>query len=210
MGAVLKELALEQSNESRFELLLRLSDYVDGRQAALEDDSKDDYTEICGLLLDQVALEERAAFSKKAALYDWLPVKLALKLAQDEYAVAQPILEAGMRLSEKELIDIARKKTVAHRQALARRTDLGEALFDQLIELAEEKVFLELLNNEAAKARLPVYQKLIENCRGMKSLQERLVLSREIPAADFEALGKMVDGSLRLRYVAQKNKRKSG
>lgn len=209
MGAVLKELALEQSNESRFELLLRLSDYVNGNKETLEDDSEENYTAIAALILDQLAAEERAAFAAKAALYDWLPGKLALKLAHDEYSVARPILEVGKQLSEQDILDVARKKTTAHRQAIARRKRLSETLFDQLIELGEEKVFIELLNNEKLKKTAEIWGRLIENARGMRSLQEQLMLSREVPAAEYEALGKILDGSLRLRYVAQKNKRKA-
>lgn len=208
MGAVLKELALERSTESRFELLLRLSDYVHERSEILEDDSEQNFVAIAGHVLEQVSSDDRLKFASKAVDFEWLPKALVLKLANGEYNEARPLLEEGEQLDQNDLLEIARKRTTAHRQSIARRGKLSTKVFDQLIELGEEKVFQELVRNTKLKKTPEIFKKLIENSRGMRQFQEEMMMSKTLPSAEFELLGKVLDGSLRLRYVAQKNKRK--
>ena len=207
MTEVLEQLARDGSAQSRYELLVQLSDMVDGQKDTIVDTTAETFNAIAERILEQLTPEGRASFSAKVATYEWLPAELVALLANSDFNVAKPILEKSRLLSDNEMLSIIRKRGMAHRQAIARRPQLNDKVIDQLVELGEEKVIIDLVKNERLKIASLSYRNIIESSRGMRQLQEELINCERIPTEEYDILGKMLDASLRLRYVAKKNSR---
>ncbi len=90
------------------------------------------FIELVCRLLDGVDPATRAAVAQRFALYTGVPIAVALKLARDEIAVAEPILRQSLVLGEAELHSILDSTGPAHAIAIASRVDLPKSIVTRL------------------------------------------------------------------------------
>jgi uncharacterized protein (DUF2336 family) len=90
------------------------------------------FTELVSRLLDHADLATRAGVAQRLAAYSGTPPAVALKLARDEMAVAEPLLRQSRALGAAELHEVLDLKSVPHAIAVATRPDLPESVADRI------------------------------------------------------------------------------
>ena len=100
----------------------------------------------------------------------------------DEVLVAGPVLRNSNRLSEKDLVEIAKTRGQQHLLAISGRKSLNEALTDALLRLGDTNVSNALAKNAGAKFSECGYATLVGRAERDESLTERLGLRLDLPA----------------------------
>jgi uncharacterized protein (DUF2336 family) len=101
-------------------------------------------------------------------------------LANDEFAVAQPVLLRSTLLSDEELISIIHHRSRQHQIAIARRRDLSEAVSDELVGTQDSDVITALLENTSARISMATLAYLTEQAQHIDSYQEPLVRRQDL------------------------------
>ncbi|MDR3518493.1 MAG: DUF2336 domain-containing protein [Azospirillaceae bacterium] len=123
----------------------RLADYLDDGSPA----DRRGATILIGCLVQDAAVDVRAAIAEAVAANPALPREVALRLAHDVDRVALPILEICKVLTAEDLGKLAHATSEAGRVALARRPDLTGAVRWVLIELGSGPVLVALVENQS-------------------------------------------------------------
>ncbi|WP_350333050.1 DUF2336 domain-containing protein [Coralliovum pocilloporae] len=146
----LTALASDTSSEKRRELLSEISDLFLTDSELHSDREILLFRDVLTRMLDLVDVDAREQFSNVSANNACLPRELALKLANDEINVAEPILKQSPVLTDNDMISISRDKGDEHRVALAKRETLSEPVTDALLEHGGKPVWQEVSSNKGA------------------------------------------------------------
>ncbi|MEQ8355764.1 MAG: DUF2336 domain-containing protein [Kiloniellaceae bacterium] len=126
------------------------------------------------------------------------PPQVIQRLARDaEDVVACPILEFSPLLSEQDLLEIIASSGVSSRLcAISRRSNLGEAISDAIVQRKDRKAVAELLANTSAQIREETLDSLIDASVQETAWQPPLVERPVLPAAAVKKLAGFVAESL--------------
>jgi uncharacterized protein (DUF2336 family) len=120
--------------------------------------------------------------SKRLAPVENAPIETIRRLARhDEIAIAGPVLNQSSRLSDSDLLTIAKFKSQSHLLAISGRSSLSEAVTDALIERGDMQVHYLLAGNSGAQFSESGFAALVKESEGSDSLAERLGLRLDIP-----------------------------
>lgn len=147
--ADIDNIANNPSPEVRAELATKLASTVavDG----FNDREQTVAFDIVRLLIRDVEVQVRQALSVHLAQCISAPRDIILKLANDESAVAIPVLENSCVLSEEDLVEIIQStREVGKLMAVARRESVGETVSDALMKTKNTDVYEVLLQNSGA------------------------------------------------------------
>jgi uncharacterized protein (DUF2336 family) len=111
------------------------------------------------------------------------------KLASvDAIEVAGPILERSERLTDQDLVEIARTKGQAHQLSIAGRPSLNEAVTDALIDRCDVAVANKVAGNSGARISNLGFSKLAMIAEGDEQLTETMAKRTDIPPRVFREL----------------------
>jgi hypothetical protein len=111
------------------------------------------------------------------------------KLASvDAIEVAGPILERSERLTDQDLVEIARTKGQAHQLSIAGRSSLNEAVTDALIDRCDVDVANKVAGNSGARISNLGFSKLAMIAEGNDQLTETMAKRTDIPTRVFREL----------------------
>ena len=114
---------------------------------------------------------------------DLAPCETIRKLAvHDDPLVAGPVLRNSNRLSDTDLVEIARTCSQQHLLAISARKTLSETLTDALMRLGDVNVSNALARNAGARFSECGYATLVGRAERDESLTEKLGLRLDIPA----------------------------
>lgn len=161
-----------------------------GQYAAMADAVPRDLVHaLLDLLVGDVETEVRRSLAMAVASSDKLPAVAASRLARDRIEVAAPVLEQSPLLDDAELIEIVRTNAMQYALAVAGRERVSEALSDSLVESGQQPVVARLVGNVGAELSRATLDRVMEDWRGDKEVQERLVRRPVLP---FELVEHMV------------------
>ena len=121
--------------------------------------------------------------SEALSTIDLAPGKTIRKLAfHNDALVAAPVLRNSTRLSENDLVEIAKTHSQQHLLAIAGRRTLNEALTDALMRRGDVNVSNALAHNAGAKFSECGYATLVGRAERDESLTEKLGLRLDLPA----------------------------
>jgi uncharacterized protein (DUF2336 family) len=121
--------------------------------------------------------------SEALSTTDLAPGETLRKLAfHNDALVATPVLRNSNRLSERDLIEIAKTHSQQHLLAIAGRRTLNEALTDALMRRGDVNVSNALARNAGAKFSECGYATLVGRAERDESLTEKLGLRLDLPA----------------------------
>lgn len=144
----LEQLARIREPAARSELIRALvAEYARSTEV---DPSPTERALFSGIVLSVFEELDRAARYElvvRLAKTDRITSDLADRLAEEEYALSEPVLEHSPVISEDALKNIARTASNQHRKSIARRTDLTEEICDTLIARGSRPITLLLLDN---------------------------------------------------------------
>lgn len=126
------------------------------------------------------------------------PPQVIQSLARDaEDVVACPILEFSPLLSDQDLLEIIASSGVSNRLcAISRRSNLGEAISDAIVQRDDRKAITELLANKSAQIREETLDSLIDASVQETAWQPPLVERPALPAAAVKKLAGFVAETL--------------
>jgi uncharacterized protein (DUF2336 family) len=141
------------------------------------------------LLVGDVETQVRRSLAVAVASSDRLPATIASRLGRDRIEVARPILEESPLLEDDELIEIVRTNAMQYALAVAGRERVSEQLADALVDTGEQQVVAKLVGNVGASLSTKTLTRVMEDWRGDKEVQDRMVRR---PALPFELIEHMV------------------
>ncbi len=197
----LYELARDKSSKSRQKLIETLSGIFDSKLGFHELDIASD---IVISLVKQAELDLRVTLAEQFSDNENLPLRLALTFANDEYLVAQPILEHSPVLNDLDLMYIIQAKSSEYWASIAKRTDLGAVTIQTLSDKRDEQTALSLLDND--KITLPeasciVFMEMSKVSSALtKPLTQRTELPADIARELYNIVGDTLQKELSKRY----------
>ncbi len=105
------------------------------------------FSKIVLTVFDQLDREARYELVVRLAKTDRIIPELADRLADEEYALSEPVIESSPMISQDALLEIARQGGDDKRLSAARRSDLSEEITDTMIARGGRHVVHTLLDN---------------------------------------------------------------
>jgi len=191
------------SSDKRVELLRRLTglflneaDRLSEQQVALFDD-------VLRQLTEHVEHKALAAISSVLAPLSNAPPELVLRLANnDDIVVAQPVLTRSRRLTEGDLIQIAKSKGQGHLLAISQRDFITPPVTDVLVERGNQRVFHTLAANGGAHFSAFGFETVLKRAEQDGALAERVGLRLDLPPNLLQQLLERATGTVRTRLLA--------
>jgi len=170
-----------------------------------------DYGELDVALFDDVfgqlfAHVESAALAELSARLAPLPNAPAATVGalarRDAAAIAGPVLAQSARLSDGDLIEIARSKSQAHLAHIARRPRINEPVTEALVEHGDAEVASEVAGNAGARLSNLTMAKLVMRADGDERLTDVISQRGDIPPALLRRLMLQATAAVRAKLLA--------
>jgi uncharacterized protein (DUF2336 family) len=188
----------EHALGGRFDdIYLAISALVEHQKSAFTQHERDQATDILKRISKNVEMSIRIRLAEQLAEDPSAPHELILLLADDRIEVARLVLARSPVLCDADLIHVIQHGTSDHQIAVAARPAIGETVSAALARSACEAALIALLRNSSAKLTRQTFEDLGERARRFSSLQEPLVLRRDLPPELASHLYIWVSGALK-------------
>lgn len=157
---------------------------------------------IVRMMARDAAMRVRQALAENLKSAPNLPQDVALMLARDVEAVALPVLEASLVLTDGDLIELVRSGTPAKQTAIARRSEVPGAVADALADHGSEGAVAALVANRGAVLGDRALSKVVDRFGASPAVQEPLLSRPHLPVTVSERLVALVSDKLRDHLVA--------
>ena len=198
------ELAQEPSSERRRELLREVTDMFFVGADASQPKQMALFDEVMTQLTGEMEAEVRAELAQRMAEAAQAPRGLVRSLAQDEIAVAEPILSRSIVLTDSDLILVAKTKDQGHLSALSRRAHVPEAVSEVIVERGDDTTLDVLLRNEGAVLSRAAHEAAVDRASANPELHEAVVHRQALPPDLLNEMYFVVEAKLRDR-IMQRN-----
>jgi uncharacterized protein (DUF2336 family) len=202
MFAELKSLAEERSSTKRLDLLRKISDLF---FAGIDDHSESEnslFNEVIEHIVDQVSREAKIDVATNLATLPGFPLPVVRKLANDgDIDIARPVIRGALGLTDFDLIDIGRKASDGHLDAIAGRAQLSEAVTDVLIDRGSRDVVHTVSGNHGAAFSEWGMDELVSKARDDGGLQHLLVERSDLSQKAVDRLSSIVSEALALKLA---------
>jgi len=147
----IEALSTNSSSGERLEILRRVTDlfFLTNDRQTPEDNAT--FGSVMERIAYELEIEARAELSEKICDIDKSPRQLVYLLANDDIAVARPVLERSRVLTDEDLVRIAKSKDQSHLHAIAKRDVLAPRVTDVIVERGESPVIVTVSNNHGAE-----------------------------------------------------------
>ena len=140
------------SKEKRVDTLRRVTDLFLCDADRFNDVQVEVFDDVLCHLIKRIETKALAELSARLAPVGNSPAELIRRLARnDDIVIAAPVLTQSARLTADDLIEIAQTKSQAHLLAISGRTQLDEAVTDQLLSHGDYEVAQKLARNAGAR-----------------------------------------------------------
>jgi uncharacterized protein (DUF2336 family) len=192
------------SSEKRTEILRRVTDLF----VASAENSSESQTQlfdgVMGQLISHVESRAAAELSRRLCTVDNAPVETVKRLANhDDIEIAAPVLLTSKRLTDNDIIEIAKLKSQAHLAKLAGRSQLSALVTDVLVDYGNSNVANELAVNSGAEFSKIGMAKLVMRADGDDRLTQSIAARRDIPPRLFQQLLAQATEIVRKKLVAE-------
>lgn len=177
----LLEFAYANKANGRSELFNTITDFLERRHSELASTELSLMSDILEKLLNDVEISVRKKLAYRLAEKVTAPVDLVILLANDQVEIATPVLSLSKLLSDEELINIIRHKTVQHQLGIARREQLSTGVCGELISIGNTKTLVTLLNNKNATIGMDSLSILVEKSKNNLPIQPPLIERPDLP-----------------------------
>ena len=161
--------------------MVRPDDYSDAQVEVLDD--------VISRLADRIESEARAELAKRLAPVSRAPIAVIRSLAHDpSIDVAAPVLSQSLRLTEADLLGVARSQGQDRLLAISKRATVSEAVSDVLVTRGDQQVVRSVARNEGAKLSHAGFGKLVERSVGDDELAVSVGQRKDIPKEHFQSL----------------------
>ena len=200
------EVAIESgSQEKRVETLRRVTSLFLGQSHQLSEPQIEVFDDVLVHLIRRTESKALVQLSEALAPVSNAPTETIWQLADhDDVAVAEPVLTRSNRLSESDLVHIAKHKKQGHLLAISKRASLAEALTDVLVDRGDTAVHHLLVTNPGARFSQFGFSKLVNNSQNDEGLVEKLGQRLDLPLKLLRTLMARATDLVRSRLLAQR------
>lgn len=168
--------------ERRLEMLRGVTDFFLGEAPRLSETQVAVFDDVLIHLIERIEVRALAQLSRSLAPVDNAPIEVVRRLSRDdEISVAGPVLRQSIRLTDDDLIDIARTKSQGHLLAMSERPSLREPVTDVLIDRGDRFVHRTLAVNVGAQFSEFGYESLVLKSQDDEVLSESLAKRGDLP-----------------------------
>lgn len=182
MGRLAQLAVNPQNGASREEIYLAVASLYRIQGAGLNTRERELMREILRRLTRDVEMAIRIALAQRLADDASVPHDLILLLVDDSIEVARPLIMHSPLLTEADSLHLIAQASMAHREAVAGRPNIGIPVTDALVSCGAESVLLALVRNATAKISESGYAELVEKSRAFEGLQEPLIRRSDMPS----------------------------
>lgn len=200
--AEVQETIVGGSAQQRGQMLRHVTDLFLENAQHLTEEQVELFDDVLELLISKIETAARMELSARLALIENAPIKAIRTLAyDDEIVVARPVLTHSPRLSEEDLLAIARSKGQKHLLAISNRRRIDTIVTDVLLERGDLEVIDNLVANPLAKFSERGLHRLARSAESDATLAETLSSRRDVPTAIFEQLLMRATAAVRTRLM---------
>lgn len=132
-----------------------------------------------------------------------LPHDVAIKLAHDDFRVAQPILESSPVLSDQDLIAVLADGAAQKQISIARRPALSEQVAAAVIDTGNAAAVVTLVENESAELSEDLYDRTLRRYARFETVKSAMVHRSILPVTIAERLVALVSDKLKVELVTR-------
>jgi uncharacterized protein (DUF2336 family) len=170
------------SAEKRVETLRRVTDLFLDDADRLNEQQIGVFDDVLVHLIKRIENKALVQLSGSLATVAHAPTQVIGQLARNkEISIAGPVLSQSGRLTDTDLIEIARSHGQGHLLAISGRSSLNMGVTDVLIECGDQNVTHRLATNEGARFSETGFKTLVERAEADGGLAERLGRRIDIP-----------------------------
>lgn len=148
-------------------------------------------------LMRQAESDLRQALSERLSLIDTVPLRVALHIANDEIAVATPMLKSSAVLSDLDLLYIIKGKGAEYWRAIAGRARLSDGVMNALVETREMGTAKALAQNDQIHLTRRAVDILSSLAETSEDLAKPLLMRSDLPEGVARSLYQYVGQELR-------------
>ncbi len=201
--AELEDAIRDGSPDKRTETLRRATDLFLSEAARLTESQIAVFDDVLIHLIKKIETKAKAELSLCLAPLDKAPIELIRQLARDdEITVAEPVLAQSTRLTNNDLIEVAKNKSQQHLLAITGRSKLEEPVTDVLVSRGNRDVKYKLAGNTGARFSETGFTSLVNSAENDESLTERIGLRIDLPPRLLRPLLLKATAAVRARLVA--------
>jgi uncharacterized protein (DUF2336 family) len=201
--AELEEAVHGSTRDKRVETLRRITDLFLTGANRFNDQQIGLFDDVLTQLIERIEAKTLSELSGQLAPIANAPIEVVRQLAcHDEITVAGPILARSSRLTDSDLVEIAKTKSQAHLLAISGRRLLGESVTDVLTDRGDQAVALKLAGNSGARFSATGMAALTERAESDESLAELLGRRLDIPLELFRKLLLRATEAVRSRLLS--------
>ncbi len=198
----LVDLARDKSSQGRSSLVTAIGDLMDDSGRVLTLQEKALMNDILKKLIQDVARPIRKALAEKLSQSANAPHEIVNLLANDEFDIASPVLLKSDLLSDEDLVEIVRHRTLSHRLAVAMRRSVSTAVSDALVGTSSVDVIKTLLENHGAQISDATMTYLVQQSESVDDFQEPLLRRKDLPVDLSKKMYLWVSAALR-HYIVE-------
>ena len=180
--AELEDAVKNGSPEKRVETLRRVTSLFLDESDRLNEQQISVFDDVLVHLIQRIETKALVQLSTSLAPVDNAPIEVVRRLSRhDEITIAGPVLTNSNRLSESDLIDIAKSKGQGHLLAISGRASLPVGVTEVLVERGDLQVYHALARNSGAHFSESGFATLVKKSESDETLAEKLGLRLDIP-----------------------------
>ena len=188
----------------RFELLRRVTDLFIANVETCTDSQINIFDEIMDKLVERIERESLIELSERLAPLPKAPINISQRLSRDDdIAVAQPMLEKSVMLSDALLVEVAKTKSQAHLSAIAGRAEINESVTDVLVDRGDRDVAQKVVKNSGARLSRFGHATVAKRAAHDEEMAELFIQRSDIPVDVFEQLVEKASETVRQKLLAK-------
>lgn len=198
----LQEVIAAGTTERRVDALRRVTDLFLYDASRCGEDIVAVFDDVIGLLAQRIEARARVELAERLAPVPNAPPGVIRTLAHDDViAVARPVITQSPRLTDRDLVSVARNKGQDHMLALSERRNIPAAVTDVLIDRGGPQVVRSVARNSTARLSRRGVDALVRQSQGDEELRGALEGRRDLPPEQLEKLVEMAKQAARARLV---------
>jgi uncharacterized protein (DUF2336 family) len=191
------------SSEKRVDTLRRVTDLFLDDANRLNEQQISVFDDVLVHLIQRIEHKALVQLSTTLAPIGRAPTQVVGRLARDkDIAIAGPVLTQSNRLTDHDLVEIARHQSQAHLLAISGRSSLNTSVTDVLIERGNNHVTNKLARNAGARFSDTGFMELVKRAERDTDLAERLGLRLDIPIKLLRELLARATSAVRAKLLA--------
>ena len=194
-------LAREPSSERRRELLREVTDLFLLSPEDHPDAELGLFDDVLSHLAGEMETAVRAELAERMAAAAAAPRRLIRKLANDEIAVAAPVLTKSRALSPTDLIAVTRSRGQDHLKAISRREVVPTDVSDAIVERADDDTLDVLLRNDGAELSRAAHEIAVDRAVENTELHEAVLERPSVPIDLLNEMYFVVEAQLRKKIL---------